>query len=84
MFFFITCTRCGRGVVRHLHAAGRIAMSIPVRAEKARCCNVTDIVMNPATFLTELKRRKVGRIGVKSFSSDPSCPRHQQTDNDQY
>src|ERR1043166_362916 len=29
-----------------------------------RCSNVTEIVMNPATFLTELKRRKVYRVAV--------------------
>ena len=29
-----------------------------------RCSKVTDIVMDPATFLTELKRRKVYRVAV--------------------
>jgi len=29
-----------------------------------RCSNITDIVMDPATFLTELKRRKVYRVAV--------------------
>src|SRR6266480_2062473 len=29
-----------------------------------RCSNITDIAMDPATFLTELKRRKVYRVAV--------------------
>src|SRR2546422_9176857 len=39
-------------------------MRIPVRAQKARCSNVPDIAMEPATFLTELERRKVYRVAV--------------------
>jgi TolB-like protein/Tfp pilus assembly protein PilF len=41
-----------------------IAMSIPARAQKVHCSKVTDIAMDPATFLTELKRRKVYRVAV--------------------
>src|SRR5207237_9430440 len=31
---------------------------------EARCCNLPAVVMDPATFLTELKRRKVYRVAV--------------------
>src|SRR5436309_10342616 len=39
-------------------------MRIPVCAQEARCCNLPAVVMDPATFLTELKRRKVYRVAV--------------------
>jgi TolB-like protein/Tfp pilus assembly protein PilF len=39
-------------------------MLIPVCAGEARCCNLPAVVMDPATFLTELKRRKVYRVAV--------------------
>jgi TolB-like protein/Tfp pilus assembly protein PilF len=32
--------------------------------KKARCANIAAVVMDPATFLTELKRRKVYRVAV--------------------
>jgi TolB-like protein/Flp pilus assembly protein TadD len=39
-------------------------MAIPVCAEKASCGKVSDTAMDPATFFTELKRRKVYRVAV--------------------
>src|SRR5437868_3311211 len=39
-------------------------MRIPVCAQKVHCSKITGIVMDPATFLTELKRRKVYRVAV--------------------
>ena len=39
-------------------------LRIPVCAEEARYANIPAVVMDPATFLTELKRRKVYRVAV--------------------
>src|SRR6476620_1319689 len=37
---------------------------IPVRATEARCSKIPAVVMDPAAFFTELKRRKVYRAAV--------------------
>ena len=53
-------------------------MRIPVRAYKARCANVPAIVMDPATFFTELKSRNVYRAAMAVLCFTFVGPMHAQ------
>jgi hypothetical protein len=44
------------------HFFKNLAIHIAVRASEARCTNIPVVVMDPATFFTELKRRKVNAM----------------------
>src|SRR5262245_15628222 len=53
-------------------------MRIPVRAYKARCANVPAIVIDPATFFTELKSRNVYRAAMAVLCFTFVGPMHAQ------